>query len=79
MGKKIPAFSGLPLGEGNPPNSAWGLWGEKSDLGTLNWLDEANVLEAVKEIRTGQRVGLECASSFLRMKSALLTVLQLSA
>ena len=79
MGKKIPTFSELPLGEGNPPNSAWGLWGEKGDLGALNWLDEANVLEAVKEIRSGQRVGLECVLSVLRTTFLLLTVLQLSA
>lgn len=30
-----PAFLDLPLREGDPPLSAWGLWGEKDELGTL--------------------------------------------
>lgn len=64
MTDKVPSFSQLPLREGDPPNSAWGLWGDKSHLGALNWLDDAKVLEAVKEIRDGQRIGLKCVSLF---------------
>lgn len=30
-----PTFDELPLGKGNPPYSAWGLWGEDDSLGTL--------------------------------------------
>lgn len=63
MSKKIPSFDELPLGPGDPPNSAWGLWGEEGEdpaLGSLNYLTDKLVLQAAKdEIQTGQRVGLE--------------------
>lgn len=53
-----PSFSSLPLREGDPPFSAWGLYGESDELGTLNLLTDERVKEASKEIQTGQRVGL---------------------
>lgn len=30
-----PSFSALPLRKGDPPYSAWGLWGKDDQLGTL--------------------------------------------
>lgn len=33
--KTAPAFGDLPLREGDPPYSAWGLWGEDDNIGTL--------------------------------------------
>ena len=56
--EKFPSFEDLPLSEGDPPYSAWGLWKEPQ-LGSLNHLDEEKVLEAAKEIRTGTRIGLK--------------------
>lgn len=55
----IPAISELPNRAGDPPFSAWGLWGQTGDLGALNWLTEGNVLSAIKEVQTGERVGLK--------------------
>jgi hypothetical protein len=58
----LPAFNTLPLQEGEPPNSAWGLWGDSKDtsLGSLNYLTDELVLRTTKEeIKTGERVGLE--------------------
>lgn len=58
----IPPFASLPLHEDDPPNSAWGLWGNgpESALGSLNHLTDDLVLRTVKEeIQTGERVGLE--------------------
>lgn len=56
----IPQLSQLPLHEGDPPNSAWGLWGEGDKLGSLNYLSDDVVLKAAREeIQTGERVGLE--------------------
>lgn len=57
--KTVPKFEELPLREGDPPFSAWGLW-ENSALGALNYLSQENTLRAAKEeIQTGARVGLK--------------------
>ena len=55
-----PPFDKLPLREGDPPFSAWGLYGDKDQLGALNLLTPENTLAAAKnEIRTGIRVSLD--------------------
>lgn len=36
--KTAPAFKDLPLRAGDPPYSAWGLWGEDDNIGTLVWI-----------------------------------------
>lgn len=52
----IPAFQDLPLRKDDPHHSAWGLYGLKDELGTLNRLTDARVLAAAKgEITTGVR------------------------
>lgn len=59
MAQKLPAFEDLPLREGDPPFSAWGLW-HNSALGALNYLTDEVVLRAMKEeVFTGERVGLK--------------------
>ncbi|GKT84672.1 hypothetical protein Ct61P_02522 [Colletotrichum tofieldiae] len=55
----IPPFDALPLGKGNPRFSAWGLYGDKDELGTLNRLTDERVAAAARnEIKTGARVSL---------------------
>ncbi|KAL4876149.1 hypothetical protein BJY04DRAFT_223372 [Aspergillus karnatakaensis] len=57
----FPSFDQLPLREGDPPNSAWGLWGNNPDsaLGSLNYLTDELVLQTIKEeVKTGERIGL---------------------
>jgi hypothetical protein len=52
----IPAFEDLPLRKGDPHHSAWGLYGENDELGTLNRLTGERVVEAVREeVRCGVR------------------------
>ncbi len=52
----IPAFDDLPLRKGDPKWSAWGLYGDKDELGTLNRLTDERVAAAAKsEIQTGTR------------------------
>ena len=52
----VPAFEDLPLRKSDPPYSAWGLYGEKDELGTLNRLTDERVAAAAKdEIKTGKR------------------------
>lgn len=59
----IPAYEDLPLGKGDPHHSAWGLYGEGDELGTLNRLTGERVVAAAKgEVRDGMRCVL---SSFL--------------
>lgn len=63
----LPRLDQLPLRQGDPPNSAWGLWGDGPDsaLGSLNYLSEQVVLKAAREeIRTGERVGLKYVSGY---------------
>ncbi|KAJ5772467.1 hypothetical protein N7520_002996 [Penicillium odoratum] len=57
----LPSFDELPLRERDPPNSAWGLWGDGPDsaLGSLNYLTDDLVLKTIQdEVKTGERVGL---------------------
>lgn len=52
----LPTFSELPLRRGDPPYSAWGLYGEDDQLGALNRLtDELVKKSAREEIRSGVR------------------------
>lgn len=57
----LPPLSQLPLNEGDPPHSAWGLWeGHDSSLGSLNYLTDELVLKTLREeVWTGARIGLE--------------------
>jgi hypothetical protein len=56
---KLPSFDDLPLHNGDPPYSAWGLW-SNPQLGSLNYLTSERTLTAAKqEIRTGERVALK--------------------
>ena len=52
----IPNFDDLPVRRGDPHHSAWGLYGEADELGTLNRLTNERVASAAKdEIRNGTR------------------------
>ncbi|KAE8331432.1 putative cyclase-domain-containing protein [Aspergillus sergii] len=65
MGAHRPRFADLPLRKGDPPWSAWGLYGPDDQLGTLNLLKPEVILEAAKEIRTGRRIGLDLPVDYL--------------
>lgn len=55
----VPSFDDLPLREGDPHHSAWGLYGDNDELGTLNRLTDERVAAAARgEIRKGARVSL---------------------
>ena len=60
MPAKRPPFSALPLDPNGPAGNAWGLYGPKDALGTLNMLTPDVVVAASRsEIRTGERVSLD--------------------
>ncbi len=50
----LPSFDQLPFRPGNPPNSAWGLWGDEDEVGTLNLLTPERVREAARLVRSGK-------------------------
>lgn len=54
-----PGFDDLPLRRGDPKASAWGLWGDDDELGTLNLLTPSIVKAAAAEIVTGETVALK--------------------
>lgn len=52
----IPAFEDLPLQPEDPPYSAWGLYGDEDQIGTLNRLTNERVAQAARnELMTGHR------------------------
>lgn len=53
-GEKLPSFKDLPVVEGAPPNSAWGLWGPEDQIGTLNLLNDERTKAAIAEVRSGR-------------------------
>ncbi|KAI9669389.1 MAG: hypothetical protein M1831_000425 [Alyxoria varia] len=59
MSDTIPAFSELPLKRQDPPYSAWALYGDDDELGTLNRLTDGVVASAAKEIKSGKRISLD--------------------
>ena len=42
--KPAPAFNDLPLREGDPPYSAWGLWGENDNIGALVYIQSTSFI-----------------------------------
>jgi hypothetical protein len=57
----LPGYADLPVREGLPPGSSWGVWGDRDVFGTLNLLSPERVLAATKAIRTGRTFGLNLA------------------
>lgn len=51
----LPKYSDLPLNKGDPPHSAWGLYGKDDQLGFLNRQTDEIVKQAAGEIKTGKR------------------------
>jgi len=54
-----PPFESLPLQQDGPKGNAWGLFGEKDELGMLNRLTPGNTLAALREAVHGVRVSTD--------------------
>jgi kynurenine formamidase len=51
---KLPSYAELVARtDGRPPGTAWGVFGDGDELGTVNLLDAARVLAGVQEVRRG--------------------------
>lgn len=58
-------FKDLPIRKGDPPFSAWGIYGPDEELGCLNRLTPDVVKDAALEIQTGIRIGLDNPLDYL--------------
>jgi hypothetical protein len=48
---KLPTYDELPIDTKYPPKTAWGLWGEEDNYGTLNLLTEERVANVIKKLQ----------------------------
>ena len=53
MSNRLPSYDELPYKPGNPPRTAWGLWGDDDQIGTINLLTPERVTGAAKLVRKG--------------------------
>lgn len=54
-----PRFDELPLKQGHPKGSAWGLWGDHDERGTLNLITDDVVRAASAELIKGIVINLK--------------------
>jgi len=59
MSSQRPNFDALPLRSNDPKGSAWGLWGNEDELGTLNLLTPALVKKASEQVVSGDTIPLK--------------------
>ncbi|KAI9926248.1 hypothetical protein ASPWEDRAFT_43597 [Aspergillus wentii DTO 134E9] len=52
-------FDSLSLDPNGPPGNAWGRFGPQDELGSLNLLTPAVIVQAAREIQTGVRISLD--------------------
>jgi kynurenine formamidase len=55
---RLPRHDELPVRAGAPSGSAWGVFGDDDQLGTINLLTPATVVEAAGSIRSGRTFAL---------------------
>jgi kynurenine formamidase len=58
MSDDLPRYDELPVRDGVPPRSSWGVWGDGDVLGCLNLLTPDRALAAAHAVRTGRSFGL---------------------
>ena len=51
---RLPSYDELPVRAGAPPGSAWGVFGDADEVGTINLLTPERVLAAASSIRSGK-------------------------
>ncbi len=61
---KVPTFAQLPVKPGAPPDSCWGVFGDDDELGCLNFLTPAGVVEAARLVQSGKVFRLDSKVGF---------------
>jgi kynurenine formamidase len=64
--KRIPDFHELPVIEGAPPESSWGVFGDRAALGCLNFLTAEGVVEAARRVQSGKVFRLDARIGFAK-------------
>src|SRR5499427_7044535 len=52
--ERLPTFDELPIKPDYPPHSAWGVFGDDDQIGTLNLLTPERVAAAAQLVKTGK-------------------------
>ena len=55
--RDLPDYDQLPIREGLPAGSSWGLWGDDDQLGTINLLTEDAVKRGLAAARSSPSTG----------------------
>jgi kynurenine formamidase len=54
LSPEIPSYDELPVRAGAPAGAAWGVFGDDDEVGTINLLTPARVVDAASSIRSGK-------------------------
>src|SRR6478735_8749776 len=53
--RDLPSYAALVARtDGRPSGTAWGVFGDDDEVGTINLLDAARVLAGIREVRDGE-------------------------
>jgi hypothetical protein len=63
---ELPTFDQLPVQEGAPPESAWGVFGDQDELGCLNFLTPETIVAAAKLVRRGKVFRLDAKIGYAK-------------
>jgi kynurenine formamidase len=63
---KIPRFDQLPVKQGAPPESSWGVFGDDDQFGCLNFLTPQGVVDAARLVQTGKVFRLDAKIGFAK-------------
>ncbi len=63
---KIPSFDQLPVKQGAPPESSWGVFGDDDQLGCLNFLTPQGVIDAARLVQDGKVFRLDAKIGFAK-------------
>jgi len=64
--KKIPKFKQLPIRKGAPPESSWGVFGDKDEFGCLNFLTPKGIVDAAKLVKKGKVFRLDTPINYAK-------------
>src|SRR5215467_4673574 len=64
--RKIPRFKQLPIKKGAPPESAWGVFGDKDEFGCLNFLTPKGIVDAAKLVKKGKVFRLDTPINYAK-------------
>ncbi len=60
----VPSFDDLPITEGAPPESSWGVFGAGDGIGCLNFLTPERIVAAARLVRDGKVFRLDAKLGF---------------